>query len=188
MESLRADMEKLQAEKSEWDAHLARERDESERWKRAVMEIEEDVRRAGEERERWRKEAERAGTAVLNLQGVLEQFQAAREADVQTAAEGLKRQVAQLSEDLGVWKAKAEEAEAKLKTFERDSPGVQKLQKELSEKNVLVGRLRADVILLQKHLSEAMGHMKTMSEGKDNNVDRRLISNLVLNFLQMPRG
>ncbi|OUM59309.1 hypothetical protein PIROE2DRAFT_47216, partial [Piromyces sp. E2] len=61
-------------------------------------------------------------------------------------------------------------------------------QKELNEKNELVGKLRRNVVQYQTHLAEAMRHIKSLSDKSEANVDRRLITNLFVSYLNAPRG
>lgn len=57
---------------------------------------------------------------------------------------------------------------------------------ELQAKNVLIGKLRHDLLQLQSHLSEAMKRMR--SGNVDDSVDRKLMANLLVGFINAPRG
>lgn len=65
---------------------------------------------------------------------------------------------------------------AKLKPFEG----------ELKEKNLLIGKLRHEAVILNEHLTKALKLIKKDSEG--HTCDKQLISNLIISFVQIPRG
>ncbi|KAJ3097934.1 hypothetical protein HDU97_004470 [Phlyctochytrium planicorne] len=64
------------------------------------------------------------------------------------------------------------------------APNLSELETELQEKSVELGRLRARVISLESYLAEAIRR----AGSPDSQVDRRLISNLIVQFLATARG
>lgn len=50
----------------------------------------------------------------------------------------------------------------------------------------MIGKLRHEAIILNEHLVEAMRKLK--EETSENNVDRQLITNLLIGFFNAPRG
>jgi hypothetical protein len=58
----------------------------------------------------------------------------------------------------------------KLAELENTMAVVEPLQKELQEKNIIIGQLRHDILQLQTHLNEAMKFMKQGSS--EDSVDR----------------
>ncbi|KAG0673423.1 hypothetical protein C6P40_002950 [Pichia californica] len=60
------------------------------------------------------------------------------------------------------------------------------LEKDLKDKQLLVGKLRHETITLNEHLTKAMKLIKR--ESSKETVDRELVSNLFISFLQLPRG
>lgn len=60
------------------------------------------------------------------------------------------------------------------------------LEQEVKEKNLLIGKLRHEAVILNEHLTEALRQVRRDSSG--TMVDRRLVTNLVLQFLAVPRA
>lgn len=60
------------------------------------------------------------------------------------------------------------------------------LDQEVKEKNLLIGKLRHEAVILNEHLTEALRQVRRDSSG--TMVDRRLVTNLVLQFLAVPRA
>ena len=57
---------------------------------------------------------------------------------------------------------------------------------EVREKSLAIGKLRHEGVILNEHLTRAL---KMLSKSKpQDNVDRQLITNLLLKFLALPRG
>ncbi|KAJ3081914.1 hypothetical protein HK102_002062 [Quaeritorhiza haematococci] len=178
-------IEALGAQREEWEAMAEEEREQARIARERLEEAKEEVGQLREEMERMRVEAQRNAVSLGNLQAVLEEFQASKETEIEFALEGMRKQLNNASQSLEEFKARALAAEEKLAKLEDNAPTIQKLQQELGEKNVVLGKLRHDIIQYQAHLSEAMRRMK---DGSEDNVDRRLITNLVVQFMNAPRG
>ncbi|PSK38945.1 hypothetical protein C7M61_002251 [Candidozyma pseudohaemuli] len=62
------------------------------------------------------------------------------------------------------------------------------LKEEIHSKSIIIGKLRHEAIILNEHLTKSLGMLKQQLNNDDNTIDRELISNVILNFLQIPRG
>ncbi|KAI8375637.1 hypothetical protein EDC96DRAFT_562204 [Choanephora cucurbitarum] len=140
-------------------------------------------------------ESERS--SLSNLQTVLEEFQAncglAKDAEMQAAVEHIERQLDVAKKSWAEYEERAHVAEviskldlAELERLQRDIQKTQQYEKEVKEKNLLIGKLRHEAIILNEHLVEAMRKLK--EETSESNVDRQLITNLFIGFLMAPRG
>ncbi|GAN08240.1 Golgi matrix protein [Mucor ambiguus] len=136
------------------------------------------------ESEKLESESEKASLA--NLQTVLEEFQATKDAEMQAAVEHIERQLAVAKKSWAEYEERAHIAEAALAKYQQDVGKTQKYEQEIKEKNLLIGKLRHEAIILNEHLVEAMRKLK--EETSESNVDRQLITNLLVGFLIAPRG
>ncbi|KAG2231295.1 hypothetical protein INT48_006406, partial [Thamnidium elegans] len=134
--------------------------------------------------EQLKHESERSSLA--NLQTVLEEFQATKDAEMQAAVEHIERQLAVAKKSWKEYEERAHAAEAALEKYQKDVGKTQKYEQEIKEKNLLIGKLRHETIILNEHLVEAMRKLK--EETSENNVDRQLITNLLVGFFLAPRG
>ncbi|KAJ9099026.1 hypothetical protein QFC20_005783 [Naganishia adeliensis] len=179
-------MEMLRVEREQWEAEAERERE-----RREAME---DDSRAGERqrredearRRRAEEEWEREKTRADNLQEVLADFQNAKETEIQQATAELEHQLHQAVQSLAEWKTRAADAEVKMTNISSDVSKTSVLEREIKEKNAQIGRLRHEAVLTQEHLTEALRRLRRNTS--DVNVDRRLVTNVLLQFIATPRA
>ncbi|CAO3618677.1 unnamed protein product [Cunninghamella echinulata] len=128
--------------------------------------------------------SERASLA--NLQTVLEEFQATKDAEIRAAVEHIERQLEVAKKSWAEYQERARVAESALEQYQQDVAKTQQYEREIKEKNLLIGKLRHEAIILNEHLVEAMRRLK--EETNESNVDRQLITNLLVGFFLAPRG
>ncbi|KAI8344417.1 hypothetical protein BC941DRAFT_9703 [Chlamydoabsidia padenii] len=128
--------------------------------------------------------AERA--SLENLESVLEEFQTIKDAEIRAAVEHIERQLEVAKKSWMEYQERARLAESSLEQYQHDVAKTPQYEREIKEKNLLIGKLRHEAIILNEHLVEAMRRLK--EESNESNVDRQLITNLVIGFLMAPRG
>lgn len=113
-------------------------------------------------------------------------------------------QLSQAIQSLAEYKHRAHTAEMTLEETSTNSTRAQDLEKEVKEKNLLIGKLRHEgalteslylrtapltagslAVIMNEHLMEALRRLRKNST--DNHVDRRLVTNMLLSFLTTPR-
>ncbi|KAF9924207.1 hypothetical protein BGZ67_009460 [Mortierella alpina] len=186
---LQSRLQREEREREDWETMAQEQRaskDQAVANMRA-MERERDAARA--EKESLRQELDRELISLNNLQTVLEEFQSAKESEIQFALEGLHRQLNASKASLDEYQGRAQAAEAsseQLRHLTLDVERARQLEREVKEKNLTIGKLRHDAVIQQGHLTEAMRRLK--EENSQNTVDIPLISNLFISFLNIPRG
>lgn len=81
---------------------------------------------------------------------------------------------------------RATESASQLEATKRDLERAQPFEKEVKEKNLLVGKLRHEAVILNDHLTKAL---KFLKRGKpEDNVDRQIVTNHLLHFLALDRS
>lgn len=73
-----------------------------------------------------------------------------------------------------------------LATKRQELDRIPSLEREIREKNLLIGKLRHEAVVLSEHLTKALSFFK--KEQPEDNVNRQLITNYLLNFLELPPG
>jgi hypothetical protein len=138
--------------------------------------------------------------------------QTGKELEIKSAVERMEHQLETAKTSLAEYQERATVAENELQQYHRDVEKAKKYEQEIKEKNLLIGKLRHEAIILNEHLVEAM---KRIKEGvSDTSVDRyvhiyslfqllccqchcnqlthcmcrQLITNLFVGFLVAPRG
>ncbi|KAI9280462.1 hypothetical protein BY458DRAFT_487445 [Sporodiniella umbellata] len=134
--------------------------------------------------ERLERESEK--TSLVNLQTVLEEFQATKESEMQAAVGHVQQQLDVAKRSWKEYEKRAIEAEDSLEKFKNSQGKAEKCEREVKEKTLLIGKLRHEAIILNEHLVEAMRKLK--EETSEDSVDRQLITNLLVGFLNAPRG
>ncbi|KAG8216811.1 hypothetical protein J3R82DRAFT_7064 [Butyriboletus roseoflavus] len=180
-----AELERCRLERDEWERGAMQERllvEEA----RAIAEAlrrELDVER--EVRQREGEVLDAAKETAANLQSVLEDFQTAREHELHQAVKGYKTQLDDATLSLADFKRRALDAEIQLEDNKNNASRTSELEQDVKEKNLLIGKLRHEAVIMNEHLIEALRRLRKSSS--DTNVDRRLVSNVLLSFLSTPR-
>ncbi|GAA5886998.1 hypothetical protein JCM5296_005219 [Sporobolomyces johnsonii] len=180
------DLERVRMEREEWESEAMRERVRREEFQARCAQVEMELAGAKTEREVLREARDRERESAANLHAVLEEFQAAKDRELQALLGDLQNQLHDATDSLEACKRRAANAEAQLSAAHNDSEKVLALTKEVKEKNLLIGKLRHEAVILNEHLTEALRRLK--KDSSENSVDRRLVSNVLITFLNTPRG
>lgn len=183
---LQSRLQREEREREDWETMASEQRASKDQAivNMRAMERERDAARA--EKEAIRVELDREIESLNNLQSVLEEFQSAKESEIQFALEGLHRQLNHSNASLEEFQHRALAAEEQLQNLTLDVERAHQLEREVKEKNLTIGKLRHDAVIQQGHLTEAMRRLR--EENSQNTVDIPLISNLFISFLNIPRG
>ena len=128
------------------------------------------------------KKSEKIAAEVHNCNITIDQLKKDNEKivdDVKVQLNSKQAQLNQFTDEIDTLNAKIIERDMKIETLTG-------LENTLKEKQLLIGKLRHETITLNEHLNKAMKLVKKES-GKET-VDRELVSNLFISFLQIPRG
>jgi chromosome segregation ATPase len=159
---LKQELEATAAAMGEWEVIAMEERSMRESLSDKVTDLEEQVGSLREAYERAVNERDTHSQAVDGLQRALQEIQEARKKELREMVESSESQVAEL-------KKRAQEAEEKASTAEADKEKLVKelertvpFEKEVKEKNLLIGKLRHEAIVLNDHLTKALKYIKKM--------------------------
>ncbi|KAF8137419.1 hypothetical protein EV363DRAFT_1394964 [Boletus edulis] len=181
-----AELERCRLERDEWERAAMQERlaVEEARGIAEALRRELDVEREGRVRDKGELDAARETAA--NLQSVLEDFQTAREHELGQAVKDYKTQLDNVTLSLAEYKRRALDAELQLEENKSNASRTSELEQDVKEKNLLIGKLRHEAVIMNEHLIEALRRLRKSSS--DTNVDRRLVNNVLLSFLSTPRA
>jgi len=80
----------------------------------------------------------------------------------------------------------AVESATKLETTQKELERYIPLEREVKEKNLLLGKLRHEAVILNDHLTKALRFLK---KGRpEDNVDRQIVTNHFLHFITLDRS
>ncbi|KAK0758226.1 hypothetical protein N5P37_009528 [Trichoderma harzianum] len=186
IQHLKEEMETTSNAMGEWEVIAMEERSIKENLGDKVAELEEEVVGLREGYEAAAAERDSQATLIDNLQNALREIQDARKKELRDLVETSEAQLQEqkkLVQEAVAKATEAQEAKAELvKELERTVP----FEKEVKEKNLLIGKLRHEAIVLNDHLTKALRYLKKTKP--EDNVDRQVVTNHLLHFLTLDRG
>lgn len=172
IQHLKEEMETTSNAMGEWEVIAMEERSIKENLGDKISELEEEIAGLREGYEAATSERDSQATLIDNLQNALREIQDARKKELRDLVETSEAQLQEQKKLVREAVAKATEAqEAKdelVKELERTSP----FEKEVKEKNLLIGKLRHEAIVLNDHLTKALRYLKKTKP--EDNVDRQV--------------
>lgn len=186
VQHFRNELESTSSAMGEWEAIAMEERHVRETLAEKAMDLEEQLASVREAYEKAAEERDGSLQTIDGLQRVLQEIQDARRKELRDLVESSEEQLQEMKkrvEEADKKAAEAEEAKEKLsKELERTAP----FEKEVREKNLLIGKLRHEGIILNDHLTKALRYLKKTKP--DEQVDRQIITNYLLQFLSLDRS
>ncbi|KAJ2242087.1 hypothetical protein GGH97_004057, partial [Coemansia sp. RSA 475] len=123
---------------------------------------------------------------IQNLQSALEILQESKDSDLDMAVEQLRDELRQSTTTQRSALARAEQAEARLRKIELSGATAEQCQQKIVDQGSEIERLRHEVSVLKDHLNESMRRLR--EESTDFNLDKRVITNLIVGFLALQHG
>ncbi|RPD61525.1 hypothetical protein L226DRAFT_471680 [Lentinus tigrinus ALCF2SS1-7] len=186
LHELQAELEQCRIERDEWEQKALQEHVSADEARTVADALRRDLEVEREARQRAETDLAVEREKCGNLQSVLEDFQASKEHDLKQAVKDYESQLVQVTQSLAEYKSRALNAELQLEESSSSNSRVQDLEKEVKEKSILIGKLRQEAVIINEHLMEALRRLRRSSS--ETNVDRRLVTNVLLSFLTTPRA
>ncbi|KAJ7211371.1 hypothetical protein GGX14DRAFT_450107 [Mycena pura] len=183
------ELERCRMEKEEWERMASQDRIVADEAKSNAEMYRRDLELEREARERDAAELESEREKCANLHSVLQDFQAgerSKDHELRQAVKDYNSQLIQATQSLAEYKHRALTAELTLEESHTNTSRTHELEKEVKEKTLLIEKLRHEAIILNDHLVEALRRLRRNST--DTNVDRRLVTNVLMSFLTTPRA
>lgn len=178
-------VERIKLDSSNWQASCLEERARRQDVELRLEQAQQEVERAQQSESHHRSIAQREAASAANLSIVLAEFQSTQESELARALGDSQSQIDSLTSSLVEYKQRAEEAESKCKQNADLASQAEKFSAQVKEKNLLIGKLRHEAVILNEHLTEALRRLR--NDQSDSNVDKRLVTNLLISFLTTPR-
>lgn len=187
----------------DWEVLAMEERSLRESLGEKVGELEDQVMSHREAYERAVNERDVLNNTVEGLQRALQEIQegpwshlfhmstianlgTARKKELRETVESSQAQLDALKKQAEESSKRASEAAEQLETTKKELERALPFEKEVKEKNLLIGKLRHEAVILNDHLTKALRFLK---RGKpEDNVDRQIVTNHFLHFLSLDRS
>ncbi|GBE88717.1 hypothetical protein BKA93DRAFT_152707 [Sparassis latifolia] len=186
LRELQSELEQCRIERDEWEQKAMEEHISADEARTTAETLRRELEAEHHDRERDVAQLAAERERSSNLQSVLEDFQAAKEHELQEAVKGYESQLVSVTQFLAEYKHRALTAELKLEESSTNGARTEDLEKEVKEKHLLIGKLRHEAVIMNEHLMEALRRLRQSSN--ETNVDRRLVTNVLLSFLNTPRA
>lgn len=109
-----------------------------------------------------------------------------RKAELKKSVETYESQINELRKQVQAAESAANAAKATLESTQKELERALPFEKEVKEKNLLIGKLRHEAVTLNEHLTKAL---RILKKGRpEDNVDRQIITNYFLHFLSIDRS
>ncbi|EDN04143.1 conserved hypothetical protein [Histoplasma mississippiense (nom. inval.)] len=185
----RSEFEEAKQAMHNWEILAMEERSIRESLEEKVTDLEEQLVTLKSDYEKASSERDAQSVTVDGLQRALQDIQSARKQELREIVESSDAQLEEHRKKLQEAEKNATEAIAKLEEAEAELKRVLPFEKEVKEKNLLIGKLRHEAVTLNEHLTKALRFLK---KGKpEDNVDRiirHLVTNHFLHFLALDRS
>jgi len=166
----------------DWEVLALEERSVRKDLSEKVGDLEEQVSSLREAYERAASERDSQSTTVDGLQKALQEIQTARKKELRELVEASQTETETLRKQLQDAEKASSVAVAELETTKKELERALPFEKEVKEKNLLIGKLRHEAVTLNDHLTKALRFLK---KGKpEDNVDRYAIANQELAVLR----
>ncbi|KAJ9405104.1 hypothetical protein DTO045G8_7117 [Paecilomyces variotii] len=183
---LRTEFEEAKQAMHNWEVLAMEERSIRENLEGKVVDIEEQLSALREAYEKAVSERDSQAVTVDGLQRALQEIQTARKKELRELVESSDAQLEELRQSVRNAEKRESEAQEALQHAQKELERLLPFEKEVKEKNLLIGKLRHEAVTLNDHLTKALRFLK---RGKpEDNVDRHIVTNHLLHFLALDRS
>jgi chromosome segregation ATPase len=167
---LQAEFEQAKEAMHNWEILAMEERSIRENLNEKVGDLEEQLSSLKDAYERATEDRDTQQSTVDGLQRALQEIQSARKQELRELVESSDSQLEELRRSLREAQKQAADADKSLQHAQEEIERVRPFEKEVKEKNLLIGKLRHEAVTLNDHLTKALRFLK---KGKpEDNVDR----------------
>jgi hypothetical protein len=200
----REEFETAKQAMQDWEVLAMEERSLRESLSEKVSELEDQLsiqreayERAAAERDTQSQTVDGLQRALRDIQdGTLNQFSArsvelltpslARKKELRELVENSQSQLEDLRKQLQAAEETSSTAQSQLLTTQKELTRALPFEREVKEKNLLIGKLRHEAVILNDHLTKALRFLKQRKP--EDMVDRQLVTNHFLHFITLERA
>ena len=168
--NLREEAEAAKEAMGDWEVLAMEERSHRENLTEKVRDLEDQFSSQSEAYEAAVSERDSQSQTVEGLQRALEELQDARKRELREMVESYEEQIQSLKKLVQQSDIRSTEAEAAKDSLQAELERLTPFEKEVKEKNLLIGKLRHEAIVLNDHLTKALRFLKKAKP--EDNIDR----------------
>lgn len=154
----------------DWEVLAMEERSIRRDLEEKFADVQEQLNSLKEAYEKANGERETQSGTIDGLQKAMQEIQNARKKELRELVENNQIEIEGLKKQLQDYQVRAESAEKEFESTRKELERALPFEKEVKEKNLLIGKLRHEAVILNDHLTKALRFLK---RGKpEDNVDR----------------
>lgn len=181
---LREEFENAKQAMHDWEVLATEERSIRRDLADRVTDLEEQLNSTRTEFERLASERETQESTVDGLQKAMQEIQNARKRELRELVESSQTETAELQKQFEECKEQLKTTMQQLEETQKELERALPFEKEVKEKNLQIGKLRHEAVILKDHLTKALRFLK---KGKpEDNVDRYVSPTLLFNLYTSP--
>ncbi|KAL8397730.1 hypothetical protein RB594_004436 [Gaeumannomyces avenae] len=184
--SYKAELDRTSSAMGEWEVIAMEQKSVRDSLGDKAAELEAECDSLREERDRAAEERDSQAHVIDQLQRALAELQEARRRELREVVEASESQLEDAKKAAREAEANAAAAIAERVRLAGELERTAPFEKEVKEKNLLIGKLRHEAIVLNDHLTKALKYIK--KNKPEENVDRQVVTNLFLQFLSLDRS
>ncbi|KAI1754723.1 hypothetical protein F4782DRAFT_491271 [Xylaria castorea] len=186
IQHLREEAEAAKDAMGDWEVLAMEERSIRESLAEKTTALEEQLESLRENYERAASERDTQSQAVDSLQRALQEIQEARRKELREMVETSEEQLQAMKKLVQEADTRALESESARISLQKELERTAPFEKEVKEKNLLIGKLRHEAIVLNDHLTKALRYLKKTKP--EESIDRQIVTNHFLQFLALDRS
>ena len=160
LQDLKHDLESTRNAMGEWEVIAMEERSVRESLAEKVADLEEQLASTREAYERAASERDTQARLIDTQQRALQELQEVRKREKRDMVESSEEQLQAMKIRVQDADARAAEAEAAMGALAKELERTAPFEREVKEKNLLIGKLRHEAIVLNDHLTKALKYIK----------------------------
>lgn len=182
----REEFENAKQAMQDWEVLAMNERSIRENLAEKETELKEQIESLREAYEKAARDRDTNNEAVEGLQKALQEVQNLRKTELRRSVENYESQIDELRKQVQAAQEAATASKTALETTQKELERASPFEKEVKEKNLLIGKLRHEAVTLNEHLTKAL---RILKKGRpEDNVDRQIVTNYFLHFLAIDRS
>lgn len=169
---LREEFENAKQAMSDWEVLAMEERSIRRDLTDRVSDLEEQLGALQRDYARASDERDTNSSTVDGLQKAMAEIQNARKRELREVVEKSERELGDLRKQWEAAKEDLKQSQEKLEHSQAELERALPFEKEVKEKNLLIGKLRHEAVILNEHLTKALRFLKAKRGGEGESVDR----------------
>ncbi|KAF2100632.1 hypothetical protein NA57DRAFT_65081 [Rhizodiscina lignyota] len=182
----REEFETAKQAMQDWEVLAMEERAQRENLSDRIAELEEQLLGQKEAFERAASERDSQSQTVDSLQRALRDIQDARKKELRELVENSQTQLEELRKQLQAAEESSKAAQTELEKTRKDLEHALPFEEQVREKNLLIGKLRHEAVILNDHLTKALRFLRQRKP--EDMVDRQIVTNHFIHFLALDRS